>query len=181
MYKSIVKPTLALVIICVIVSGLLAFTYNFARIAELGNGIDAKKLDEIKIDVLPKSTKLVFNDFKFSTSDVLGVYIDEGKNGTAIFVSSKGYAGDIKILVGFDNEGKITGSKTIETKESPGIGTKTEQKSFTDNFVGKKEKVATKKDGGEIDFIAGATISSRAYTNAINTAMSAYKEYVATK
>lgn len=176
MFQSILKPTLVLVTICVIVSGALALTYNLAGISDLGKGIDEKTLNEIKTDVLPKSTKLIYKNYKFNTPEVFGLYKDEGENGLAIFTSAKGYGGDLKILVGFDNEGKITGSKTIESKESPGIGTKTEDKSFSDNFIGKKEHTVIKKDGGEVDFVAGATISSRAYANAINTAISAYNE-----
>ena len=80
----------------------------------------------------------------------------------------------IKIMVGFSLDGKITGTSLISHKETPGLGTKLGEPKFADQFIGKDPKtfsLVVKKDGGEVDAITAATISSRAFCEAIESAL----------
>lgn len=105
------------------------------------------------------------------------VYI--GKKGGEIFgyavqsASPKGYAGDIAVLVGVDTEGKILGIEIIKHAETPGLGSRIEDKGWKDTFLGldKDSNIAVKKDGGDIDAFSGATISPRAVCEAVNSAL----------
>lgn len=175
MFNEIVKPTLVLVIIAVIVSGLLATTYNVTGVGELGNGISQAKLDEIVKEVMPKATKLVDTGIKIDDTRFLGIYKDEGGAGAAIHLVTKGYGGKIKMLVGLDNDGNVVGAKIMETAETPNIGTKISEPDFIAQFISKNTSVASKKKGGDIDTISGATISSKAFITGINTAFEFYK------
>lgn len=175
MFNEIVKPTLVLVIIAAIVSGLLATTYNVTGVGELGNGISQEKLDEIVKEVIPKATKLKDSGIKLDDQHFLGIYEDEGGAGIAIHVVTKGYGGKIKMLVGLDNDGNVVGSKIMETAETPNLGTKIGNPDFTTQFIGKNTSVAAKKKGGDIDTISGATISSKAFITGVNIAFEFYE------
>jgi Na+-translocating ferredoxin:NAD+ oxidoreductase subunit G len=92
--------------------------------------------------------------------------------------SSKGYSGDIWIMVGFTPEGAIQNIEVVDHKETPGLGSKMSSPNFVRQYVNKNpgtNNLKVKKDGGEIDAIAGATISSRAYSEAIQLAYETYK------
>jgi len=87
--------------------------------------------------------------------------------------SAKGYSGDVWIMTGFDGEGGIVNTYVLEHKETPGLGSKMADEKFKEQFlelVPGKKPLAVNKDGGEIDAISGATISSRAFCEAVNSA-----------
>lgn len=95
--------------------------------------------------------------------------------GVAFETSRKGYSGDIQILLGVDENGKLMGVRVLHHTETPGLGDKIEA-SRTDwitRFTGRslgdppEEKWAVKKDGGPFDQFAGATITPRAVVNGI--------------
>jgi len=86
-----------------------------------------------------------------------------------------GYSGLVRLMVGFDRAGNIINISVLEQKETPGLGTKMADAEFKDQFKGKnpyRNNLAVKKDHGEIDAITAATISSRAFSDAV---MRAYK------
>ncbi|MCK9206197.1 MAG: RnfABCDGE type electron transport complex subunit G [Salinivirgaceae bacterium] len=95
--------------------------------------------------------------------------------------SKKGYSGLISIMVGFKPDGTIINYSVIEHKETPGLGTKMGEWFKTEknnqSVLGKNPgtfKLKVKKDGGEVDAITAATISSRAFCEGIQRAYQAY-------
>ncbi len=96
--------------------------------------------------------------------------------GTAVETFTKaGFGGEIKLMVGFLPDGTIYDICVLNHTETPGLGDKMDIKksNFSVQFKGKNPtntKLAVKKDGGEIDAITAATISSRAYCDAVNRA-----------
>lgn len=100
--------------------------------------------------------------------------------GAAVESTTGGFGGNLKILVGFDPEGKILGYTLLEHAETPGLGAKADkwfQKGQKGDIIGKnpKEKLTVSKDGGQVDAITASTITSRAFLLAVNNAYSAYK------
>lgn len=92
--------------------------------------------------------------------------------------SSKGYSGDIWIMVGFSLEGNIQNVVVIEHKETPGLGSKLSDLKFLNQYLEKNPEqtnLKVKKDGGTVDAITGATISSRAFSEAVQLAYETYK------
>jgi electron transport complex protein RnfG len=92
--------------------------------------------------------------------------------------SSKGYSGDVFIMVGFNMKGEILNVFVVEHKETPGLGSKMTTPKFQEQFFGKNPetyKLKVKKDGGDVDAITGATISSRAFSQAIQLAYDTFK------
>ena len=105
----------------------------------------------------------------------------QGKDlGAAVESSTMGFGGNLKILVGFDPEGKILGYTLLEHAETPGLGAKADkwfQEGGKGNIIGKnpKEELVVSKDGGQVDAITASTITSRAFLLAVNNAYKAYK------
>ena len=90
-----------------------------------------------------------------------------------------GFSGPITIMVGFDKEGNIINYSVLSHTETPGLGSKMptwfKEKG---NILGKnlsKNNLTVSKDGGEIDAITAATISSRAFLNAVANAYNGFK------
>ena len=103
--------------------------------------------------------------------------------GAAVETESNGFGGKIRLMVGFDNDSHITGYEVLEQAETPGLGThivewfKNADKPGQ-NILGRTATGAmtVSKDGGDVDAITAATISSRAFLEAVNKAYSAYTE-----
>lgn len=98
--------------------------------------------------------------------------------GTAVSTyTNKAFSGTFTVMVGFLPDGTIHNSMAMVHKETPGLGTKMSDAKFHDQFNGKNPasfKLMVKKDGGEVDAISAATITSRAYCDALTRAFSAY-------
>lgn len=100
--------------------------------------------------------------------------------GYAVETATKeGFGGMVRLMVGFDAEGRILNINVLEQSETPGLGTKMcdEGNPLITSFKGKKPAEMTlkvRKDGGDVDALTAATISSRAYTDAVARAYKAF-------
>ncbi|MEA2036945.1 MAG: RnfABCDGE type electron transport complex subunit G [Nanoarchaeota archaeon] len=102
-------------------------------------------------------------------------YIDGNLIGRVLEIEAPGYSSTIQALVGIDQNDEITGVDIVYQQETPGLGANIEKEPFLKQFIGmRKDSVKIKKDGGEIDAITGATISSRAIADAIAGKISIY-------
>lgn len=188
--NKIIKNTIILTIITVISGLALGLVY------EITKEPIAQAQEQAKIE----AWQTVFPDAdldEFAAADVdtavaeqvaadLGVKatVDEvctvGDLGYVITVTdSEGYGGDIQLTVGIDSEGKVTGISFLSISETAGLGMRaSSDPSFTAQYVDKAtDRFYVSKDGGEgepIDALSGATITSRAVTGAVNTALGYY-------
>lgn len=101
--------------------------------------------------------------------------------GTAISAySNNGYSSDqIQIMVGFLPDGTINNTTVTQQKETPGLGTKMSEPKFKEQFNTKDPanfRLKVKKDGGDVDAITAATISSRAFCEAVQQAYEVYQQ-----
>lgn len=106
-------------------------------------------------------------------------YKDNKETGVAIELTSNGYGGPIRMLLGVTFDYKISGIAILSHKETPGLGKKIELPGFQSQFTGKSAgALLLKKDSpeGTIDAITAATISSRAVTTTINNAISQWRD-----
>lgn len=98
---------------------------------------------------------------------------------------SEGYAGTLELLIAIDANGRVLGVKTLEQRETPGLGGHIGEwpNAWLQTFLGKSRTEPTdagwalKKDQGQFDQIAGATITSRAAINAIHDALRYFDEH----
>lgn len=93
--------------------------------------------------------------------------------------SDNGFSGRIAIITGFDNDGKLTGYRVLEHQETPGLGARMGEWFATapHSVIGSSATLSVKNDGGDIDAITGATITSRAFLDAVNHARQAFQSY----
>ncbi|MEM9325881.1 MAG: RnfABCDGE type electron transport complex subunit G [Bacteroidota bacterium] len=94
-------------------------------------------------------------------------------------VSSKGYSGDIVIMTGVDAHGAVNDVRVLSHAETPGLGSKIRDEKYIQQYLGKTMSdfdFRVKKDGGEVDAISGATISSRAFSEAVEKALNGFEQ-----
>ena len=178
--SSFKNMTICLLAICLVCSALLAGVY--ALTAEpIAKAAAAKNEAAIK-EVLPEAAVSVEEERTVEMEGVTYTYnlaYDEPGNtvGCAINVSALGFGGPISIKVGFDVNGVICNTKVLSQAETPGLGAKCTEEAFSSQFKGfdpAQKTLAVKKDGGDVDAITASTITSRAYTNALATAVKVY-------
>jgi Na+-translocating ferredoxin:NAD+ oxidoreductase subunit G len=172
--------------IITLVAGLSLGYVNDMTLAPKAKAKLARKVEALK-SVLPafdndpvsEVTKVATGLSKDST-ELYPAFMDRSFVGAAVTgVSEKGYSGVVRIMVGFRPDGKIEDIVVLEQKETPGLGTKMKGDKFLRQFRGKDPAafdLNVAKDGGEVDALAGATISSRAFTEA---AREAYDTFIA--
>ncbi|MGE4551876.1 MAG: RnfABCDGE type electron transport complex subunit G [Desulfovibrionaceae bacterium] len=96
--------------------------------------------------------------------------------GVALERFGKGFGGDLGVMVGFSmTDDTLTGIGITTMKETPGVGSRTTLPSFTAQFTGHKAaNLALTKNGGDVDAVSGATISSTAAVDAVNQAVALF-------
>jgi len=88
--------------------------------------------------------------------------------GQAQMLQAGGYGGAIDILIGIEPDGRLRGIRIISQQETPGLGAKIGESEFLDQFARLSvDEIALSRDGGAIDAITGATISSKAVVDAL--------------
>ena len=185
--SSLTNMLLVLTGVAVVMGGILAYVNHLTEgpIAEqkkqaLDNGIKTVMcVDELDVAEPVEVKQNV--DGKELTYLVYQAKDKQGKDlGAAVESTTMGFGGDLKVLVGFDPEGKILGYTLLEQTETPGLGAKADkwfQKGEKGDIIGKdpKEPLTVSKDGGQVDAITASTITSRAFLKAVNNAYNAYK------
>jgi electron transport complex protein RnfG len=171
--KNFVRMSFTLFVVCVVAGSLLAVVNRATkdRIAE--NAI--RETESALKEVFPSAT-----DFREEVKDKLwDAYNDGEKIGAVLKTSTQGYGGIIEIMLGVDNQNRVSEVKIVKHSETPGLGSKIVLDSFLDQFKEKTaEEIFLKRDNqsGTIDAITAATISSRAVTNQIRKALQSYIE-----
>lgn len=163
-----------LCVICVVCALLLGVVNNLTkdRIAEAKGG----KNNSAMAEVLPYSGKYVQVEYAGSDSSVDAVYEAEG-TGYVVQVSPSGsFSGTRTIMVGVNSDGTVAGVTIVDSKETQGLGDNAKDPEWRSQFVGKTGTVQVTDDGGEINAITGATITSRAVCAGINSALAVAAE-----
>lgn len=135
--------------------------------------ITAEKTQKAIETVLPGGGEKL-ESFPDETGLVKTVYASD--TGYAIEVAPAGFDGEISMMVGVSKEGKVLGISIISHTETAGLGAVAAAKdsageSFRGQFIGQSGSLAVSKDGGTIDSITGATVTSRAVTQGVNAAL----------
>jgi electron transport complex protein RnfG len=179
--KELTKLIFVLTLVSLISGLLLAVTYQYTK--EPIRQTEERQLFESLRQVLPPDVgdpeAVVFSN---AAGRVVTFYVarkDGAFAGVAFSaVSPNGYAGPVEALIGLKADGAIQGIE-IKQNETPGLGSKIAAPAFKGQFVGKPLAGAWKvrKDGGTIDAVSGATISSRALCDAVSRGQALYQEY----
>ena len=157
--NEIIKIGLTLMIVTLIAGTALAVT----------NYYTAEKIGLQKGTAVTESLNAVIDADSFEDKvKYFEAYKDGRLVGKVVKIGTVGYSSIIQAVVGYGLDNKITGIDIIEQKETPGLGANIEKEPFLKQFIGKtKDELVLSKDGGQIDAITGATISSRALVDGI--------------
>ncbi|MBR4035857.1 MAG: FMN-binding protein [Oscillospiraceae bacterium] len=170
-WNDILKPVVVLTVICVVVSGLLGLTNSItAPIIEENARLAA---DAARIELLPTATDGFDMVEGVDMEGVTEIYKARNGAGYTITAFGKGYGGAVNYMVAFDNDGKIVNLKVLSHEETAGLGSKIENPEFLAKFKGTDKELTS----SDIDMIGGATISSNASLDAVNTARKAFNQY----
>lgn len=161
------KLALTLLIISAVVACLLGLT-NYITADKIAE-ITAQKTAASMEEVLPADsyTELAYTG---AEANVAAVY-QAGDNGFVVEVTPSGFGGAIDMVVGVGTDGTVTGVSIVSMSETSGLGANASKDAFRSQYVGLSGELAVNKDGGEIDALTGATITSRAVTDGVNTAL----------
>ena len=181
-----------------ILASLTCFCLIAGTALAVANKLTEDKIAAAKAAALQEAIKKVAPEFdndpsaeqyRAATADGDSLTIYPAKKGGKLVGAAvetntkKGFGGEIRIMVGFDADQKIVNYSVLEHNETPGLGSKMEEWFRTDkgkqSVLGRDMKggaLKVSKDGGEVDAITAATISSRASLDAINRAYAAYAQ-----
>lgn len=188
--SSLTNMVVVLVAVAVITGGLLAWVNKVTEgpIREqnekaLADGIKSVMgTDDLTVTSNDSLTKKVGGkDATFiihKVANAKGEFI-----GAAVESTTLGFGGDLKVLVGFDDEGKVLGYTILQASETPGLGAKADkwfQKDQKGDIIGRQitadKPLTVNKDGGDVEAITASTITSRAFLSAVNQAYGAYSD-----
>ncbi len=168
----------SLTVICLVCSALLGGAYAITK----------DKIDEAEVNKQNEAIARVVPEFDNIPSEEVFEVELEGKKyavypaklsgevvGYAINTSATGFSGPVVIMVGITAEGRIFNTVPVSHAETPGLGAKISEEGnpFVEQFKDMDPSATVlkvKKDGGDIDAITASTITSRAYTAAVESA-----------
>ena len=176
---KIIRNTLILTIITVVAGLGLGLVYEVTKepIARTEEQAKKEAWQTVFSDVSLEDFKAVDVDKEAAdkTASDLGIKAIADEGYVVTVTDKEGYGGDIQITVGVTKDGTVSGVSILSISETAGLGMRATEAKFQEQYVGKNtDKFYVSKDGGEgepIDAISGATITSRAFTGAVNTAI----------
>lgn len=160
----------------------------------LVNKITFEPIEKAKAENIQTALKNVLPEFEASESeamtvDELPVIVHTAKAGDQVVgyavetMTTKGFSGVFRLMVGFRASGEVYNINVLEHSETPGLGSKMGDEgnslltSFKDkNPANMKQPLAVTKDGGDVQALTAATISSRAYVDAVVRAYNAVQQ-----
>lgn len=192
--KVIIKNTVVITLITLISGCLLGLVYEITKQPIEEQNVLAKQqayqsvyseaVSFEKIDRLSEIQQDIYEmGHTAETVDDLVEAKDEDGNllGYVVTVtSSEGYGGDIQLTMGIQSDGTVNGISILSISETPGLGMNVDTDGFKNQYKGKKvERFEITKKGAagknEIDAVSGATFSSKAVNNSVNTGLDAVR------
>jgi Na+-translocating ferredoxin:NAD+ oxidoreductase subunit G len=175
---------LSLTLISLGASAALGYVYELTKepiaLSNLNKKIEAIKMVVPEFSNNPNDDMIMLATGEGDSLEVYPAKKDSVLLGYAVKTySNKGFSGYISLMAGFKPDGTIINISVLEQKETPGLGTKMADPSFKDQFSGKNPgsfMLKVKKDGGKVDAITAATISSRAFCDAVARAHNTLKK-----
>lgn len=166
-FRETIKPVLVLTCICLVVSALLAYI-NYVT-APIISEAEQKAEQQAMTEVLSQADTFEPVTLDNPPERVTKIYRASNGAGYVFMLTTKGYGGDMKLFCGIKSDGTIESCKTLSHSETSGLGSKTAEDPYRNQYIGKTADTLE-----EVDAISGATISSTAYKGAVEDAFKAF-------
>lgn len=176
--SSFKNMVLCLFVICIVCSALLAVVYAVTA-APIQAAAEAKTNAAIAQVVPPFEGTPASDVISVDGTEYQYYTVSDGSGvaGYAIISSGSGFSGAVQVMVGFYPDGKIYNTAVLSQSETPGLGAKCVEPEFRDQFKDfdpAVKKLSVTKDGGDVNAITASTITSRAFCNALGSAVKAF-------
>lgn len=159
--KSLLIPVLAIVLLAAVLFGAKTATAGTAQA-----NYEAE-LNTLMLSLLPGSTSFTEEAYDGEDANIKAVY--RADNGCVIMTSTYGYAGDVVMLIGVDNDGDVKGLVVREMSETYGLGANAlSDTDFLAQFLWTEGDAEV---GTNVDAITGATVTSKAIARSVNSAV----------
>lgn len=174
--SNIINMVVCLTAVCLVCAAILGFTYNVT--SEPIAQANAKALQEALSLVLPAEGEISpepqYTDLDGTQYEYYVQTVNDSTFCWAVKSTVNGFGGPLTLLVGMEENGIVHATRVLSHSETPGLGAKCQTDTkFISQFEGfdsANRKLAVKKDGGDVDAITASTITSRAYTLAVENA-----------
>ena len=167
----VLRLTLTLFLITTIVAGLLGLV-NYVTADTIAEQI-AQKAENAMRQVLEADG---YEPLDVPEDSAVTAAYRAGDKGYVVRVAPNGFGGAIDMMVGVDKAGAVTGVAIVSQTETASLGANCTREDFRAQFTGKSGTLSVSKDGGEIEALTGATVTSRAVTEGVNTALEFVQE-----
>lgn len=169
--KYILRLTLTLLLITAVVAGLLAFVNELTagRIDELTR----QKAEQAMREVLPAQN---YTPLDAALPQGVTEAYRAGDAGYVVRVAPNGFGGAIDLMVGVKADGTVNGVAVIAHSETASLGANCTREEFRAQYAGGAGPFAVGQDGGTIEALTGATVTSRAVTDGVNAALDFVRE-----
>lgn len=156
---GMIGPTVILLIICLVISGALAVTYQVT--APQIEKINKETADAARMEVLPGAGSFTAADGDLPEG-VTEYYTEDSGLGVVVTAQNKSFGGTITVMVGIDAKGAITGVKVTDHADTPGLGTKAMDSGYLAQYqtLTQLDDVDNIKKDSQVDEVTGATVSS---------------------
>ncbi|MDY6788216.1 MAG: RnfABCDGE type electron transport complex subunit G [candidate division WOR-3 bacterium] len=185
--KENIIQVIKLVLVCIVAASVLAVVYSVTK----------EPIEKAKAEEKIKAVRAVISGYEDGMTMKTDTVTDSNDNQFVIYTvidnqnnvigrsiasySDEGYGGTVNIMIGMDSDYTVTGLYVLSHKETPGLGSKMDTDEFKSQFIGLSDTdadISVRKDGGDIDAITSATITSRAVCRAIDTGLKIVREYM---
>lgn len=189
--RETIKPIIALIIVCSVVTIFLTLTFNFTEgiIAQQGLTEQEKAKKEV-LNIAEKFEEIDIREYAKNTPSITNVYKGYSDNqhvGYVFVASVRGYGGNIIVSTGIDNNGKIVGVKIVNHQETQGIGSRITENTFISQFINTNAShfaedldadtasgATVEMSDSDIQGISGATVSAQAVNTAVSASSTMY-------
>ena len=153
-------------LICVIIAAALAFTNSVT--SSVIEEREKREQDAARMELLSEGDS--FTQVTLDEAQLKDMYAADNGAGYVVQTTASGYGGPITVMTGVRSDGTVEKVRVMSSSETPGVGKKTEDESFLNQFAGKS---GTLSIGSSVTAVSGATVSSRAMVEAVNSALAA--------
>lgn len=179
-FKENIQPTLVLVLICLVMTFLLAYVNGVtspiiqANAEKAANANRSLLLPEADT-FTPTSDLVVMTEGQVWVEDC---YVADNGSGMVMTVKTKSFGGILTEMIGLDSEGKITGVKVTAHGDTKGLGTKAHDSAYLAQYIGidNLDNAANIKQDTNVEFVSGASISSNGVYQGICCALMQFEK-----
>jgi electron transport complex protein RnfG len=167
MKKDFVMPIVILTAICLFISAALAITNYFTEPIIVKAA--AERAEAARNEAIPEAEGFELIALDGAPATIKEVYKTTNDVGYIFMITTAGYGGEMKLICAIDNDGNIITCKVLAQSETKGLGSRITEEAFAGQFPGKNSAL----EG--VSTLTGATISSKAYVNAVKDAFAAFE------